>query len=215
MPLEINRSAIGYLLVSGIREQDQEKFHILMQQFLLGIKRAHLYQQVQELSVTDSLTEVFSRRYCLERFNEELERSKKLKLNFSFLMLDIDHFKSFNDQYGHLVGDAILKDTAKTIKENLRQIDLIGRYGGEEFSVILSETDKEQAKFAAERIRTAVESKQIKVYDEVLRVTVSIGISTFPDDAQDTQLLIDKADRALYQAKQTGRNKVCVYTAQM
>jgi len=211
MPLEINKAPAGYLAVSGVKEQDKERFYILAQQFLLGIKRAFLYQKVQELSVTDSLTEVLSRRFFLEKFDEELKRSKKLKYNLSFLMLDIDWFKKYNDTYGHLVGDAILKEICRCIKENLRQIDLIGRYGGEEFSIALSETNKEQAKFAAQRIRQAIETKNIKAYDEELRITVSIGISTFPDDAPDMQTLIDKADMALYQAKETGRNKICAY----
>ena len=108
-----------------------------------------------------------------------IKRCEKLKYNFAFLMVDIDHFKDYNDRYGHLVGDAILKEVARTIKENIRQIDLVGRYGGEEFSVILTETDKAGARFAAERIRQAIAQKEIKVYDETLKVTISIGISIF------------------------------------
>lgn len=211
LPLMIDMQTIGYLMAKDIKEQDYDKFHILTQQFLLGIKRALLYKKVQELTITDSLTQVFNRRYFLERFNEELMRSKKFNYKFSFLMADIDHFKNFNDRYGHLVGDAILKEVAKTIKNNTRQIDFIGRYGGEEFSIVLTETDKEKARFAAERFRQTVEQKQIRAYDENLKVTISVGISTFPDDAQDIQELIDKADTALYQAKHKGRNRVCVY----
>lgn len=211
LPLNIDKNTLGYLVANEIKEQDKERFYILAGQFLLGIKRAILYQKVQELAITDSLTGVFSRRYLLERFNEEMERSKKFKFNFSFLMIDIDHFKDYNDRYGHLVGDAILREISKTIKENIRQIDLVGRYGGEEFSVILSETDKYGARFVAERIRQAIEYGSIKVYDEDLKVTISIGISTFPDDAKDIQILIDRADWALYRAKQTGRNRVCVF----
>jgi len=207
-PLKINDQEFGHLLVKGIKDEDENKFNILSQQFLLGIKRSVLYQKVQELAITDGLTGAFSRRYWIERFQEELSRSKKFQYNLSFLMIDIDHFKNFNDCYGHLVGDAILKSTAETIKENLRQIDLIGRYGGEEFSVILTETNKEKAKLAAERIREAIEKKPIKVYDENLKITISIGISTFPDDAKDTINLIEIADRALYQAKENGRNRV-------
>ena len=125
-------------------------------------------------------------------------------------MVDIDHFKTFNDRYGHLVGDAILRSISDRIKENIRQVDLIGRYGGEEFSVILTETDKEGALLAAERIRRAVEANDINIYDESLKISVSIGIAVFPGDAVRPETLIEKADRALYQAKQTGRNKVCV-----
>jgi len=211
LPLEINKKPIGYLAASGIKEEDKEKFHILAQQFLLGIKRALLYKQVQELAITDTLTGIFTRRFYMQRFKEELERSLKFNLKFSFLMIDVDHFKDYNDEYGHLVGDVLLKEVSKTIKENIRQIDLMGRYGGEEFSLILVETDKEGAKFAAERIRQSLEARHIRAYDEDLKATISIGISTFPSDAKNADGLIEKADLALYKAKQTGRNKVCVH----
>lgn len=211
LPLMMRKKNIGYLVARDIKGTDLDKFHILAQQFLLGIKRAFLYKRLQEFTITDSLTQAFNRRYFLERFNEELERSKNFKYSFSFLMMDIDHFKDYNDRYGHLVGDAILKAVARTIRDNIRQIDFMGRYGGEEFSVILTETDKEKALFVAERIRQAVEAKNIRAYDEELKVTISIGISTFPADAADSRLLIDRADWALYQAKHKGRNRVCIY----
>ncbi len=210
-PLKINKTKIGYLAAEGIRQEEKEKFHILTYQFLLGVKRAFLYQRIQELAIIDSLTEVLSRRYWSERFNEEIQRSQKFKLNLACLMLDIDFFKNYNDRYGHLVGDAILKGIAKSIKENIREIDIIGRYGGEEFSVILTETTKDVARFAAERIRSAVVNKQLRAYDEELKITVSIGISVFPDDAKDLAGLVEKADQALYQAKKSGRNRVCVF----
>jgi diguanylate cyclase (GGDEF)-like protein len=213
LPLNIDKASLGYLVVSQIKEEEKDKFHILFQQFLLGIKRALLYQKVQELAIEDGLTGVFSRRYLLERMKEELERSRKFKLKFSFLMVDVDYFKSYNDRYGHLVGDAILKDIASVIKEGIRQIDLVGRYGGEEFSIILAETDKEQARFIAERIRQAIENRIIKVYDENLKVTISIGISVFPENADSVLTLIDKSDHALYRAKQTGRNRICIFGA--
>lgn len=209
IPLEIDKSPIGCLIAKGVPEEDKEKFNILAQQFVLGIKRAILYHRVAELAITDSVTGVLSRRYCLERFGQELERSKKFKYSFSFLMIDIDNFKIINDSYGHLVGDAVLKEIAKRIKENIRQIDLVGRYGGEEFSVILIETDKSQAKFAAERIRASIEEKYIGVYDENLKVTISIGICVFPADAHTAGAIIEKADHALYRAKQSGKNRVC------
>lgn len=210
-PLSIQDELIGNLAVDGLKEEDRERFYILSQQFLLGIKRAILYEGVQELSIIDSLTNVFNRRYYLERFAEELERSAKYKHVFSCLMVDIDFFKGFNDRYGHIVGDAILRELARTIQENMRQIDLLGRYGGEEFSIILSETDKEAASFASERIRRAIEEKRIKVYDEELKITVSIGVSTYPGDGKDMKTLIDKADSAMYRAKKGGRNRVCLY----
>ncbi len=210
-PLAMENEIAGYLIANGIEEKDKYRFQILAQQFLIVIKRALLYKKIQELAIMDGLTQVFSRRHFLERFKEEIKRSRKFKYSFSFLMVDIDRFKDFNDKYGHLVGDAILRETAKTIKDTVRQIDFVGRYGGEEFSIILAETDKGQAFLAAERIRQAIELRNIKVYDEELKVTISIGISTFPDDADDSFTLIEAADKALYLAKRTGRNRACAY----
>ena len=210
LPLNLEGNQIaGYLAVDRILETDKEKFGILAQQFLIGLRRALLYQKVQGLTITDVLTSVYCRRYFLERFSEELKRSKKNKLCLTFLMIDIDNFKQFNDRYGHLVGDAILRQVSKTISLAVRQIDFIGRYGGEEISVVLAETNKEQANFAAERIRQAIASQVIKVYDEELKATVSIGVSTFPSNALNMQDLIEMADQALYLAKETGKNKVC------
>lgn len=214
LPLVIEKETIGYLAASDVEGQDKDKFYILAQQFLAGLRGATLFKKVQGLTIIDSLTQIFNRRYFIERFNEELERSKKFKYSFSFLMLDIDHFKDFNDNYGHLVGDAILREITKTIKENIRQIDFMGRYGGEELSIILTETDKDHAHSACERLRQAIELRRFTVYDEDLKATVSIGVSTFPDDATDSAELIERADKALYQAKQAGRNRVCVYQAQ-
>jgi len=199
----------GYLAVDGISDSDKEKFGILAQQLLIGLRRALLYQKVQGLAITDSLTQVYCRRYFLERFSEELKRSRKNKLHLCFLMVDLDNFKQFNDRYGHLVGDTILRQVAKTIVDMVRQIDFIGRYGGEELAIVLAETDKEQANFAAERIRQAIETAVIKAYDEELKVTVSIGVSTFPDSTDHMRDLIEMADQALYLAKETGKNKVC------
>lgn len=209
IPLDGMENQISYLAFDGILEEDKDKLLILAQQFLIGLRRAIFYQKVSELAITDTLTQVYNRRYFLERFNEELRRSKKNKLRLSFLMIDIDNFKEYNDRYGHLVGDAILKEVSKTIRQMVRQIDFIGRYGGEEICVVLAQTDKEQANFAAERIRQGIASAVIKVYDEELKATVSIGVSTFPDNADLIKDLIEMADQALYLAKETGKNKVC------
>jgi len=210
VPLASSESKpLGYLALNRILEEDKDKLLILAQQFLIGLRRAILYQKVSELTITDTLTQVYNRRYFLERFNEELSRSKKNKLRLSFLMVDIDNFKQYNDRYGHLVGDAILRGVSKTILQTVRQIDFIGRYGGEELSIVLAETDRAQANFAAERIRQGIATAIIKVYDEELKVTVSIGVSSFPDNAGHIQDLIEMADQALYLAKETGKNKVC------
>ena len=207
-PLFAKKSIIGYLLIKGILQQDKDKFSILARQFALGLRRARLYGKIEELSITDSLTGAHTRRYCLERFAEEFQRAEKHNLRLTLLMADIDHFKRYNDKYGHLVGDVVLKEITKTIKLCIREIDLLGRFGGEEFIIIFPDTSKEGAVFVAERIRQEIEKQQIKAYDETLNGTISIGVATFPKDAVDYKELIDKADWALYRAKKMGRNRV-------
>jgi diguanylate cyclase (GGDEF)-like protein len=145
----------------------------------------------------------------MTRLNEEVDRARRLGLTFSVGMVDIDHFKECNDKYGHLVGDAVLKKISERLKNSVREVDMIARYGGEEFCIVLPETEKELATTVAERLRKSVESKHIKAFDEKVKMTVSVGISTFPQDGENAATLIDKADTALYKAKRKGRNSVC------
>ncbi|MFA4842559.1 MAG: GGDEF domain-containing protein [Candidatus Omnitrophota bacterium] len=211
IPLTLKQQVFGFVVARGIKAKDAAKFRIAVQQLLLGERRALLYRRVEEMAITDGLTASLNRRYLLERFNEEIVRSNKFRYKFSILMADIDHFKQYNDQLGHLVGDVVLREVSAVIRENTRQVDLVGRYGGEEFLIILTETGREGVGVAAERIRQAVEKRIIRAYDEDLRVALSIGVAVFPDDAAEAQGLIDKADQALYRAKETGRNRVCIY----
>lgn len=210
-PLLTEKSTIGYLVIKGISKENKKRFSILVRQFALGLRRVRLYEKIEKLAITDSLTKAYTRRYCLERFNEELQRAEKHNLRLSFLMADIDHFKKYNDKYGHLVGDVVLKEAAKAVKSCIREIDLLGRFGGEEFVIILPDTSKDGATFVAERIRQQIERQQIKAYDETLKVTISIGVATFPIDAKGHEELIDKSDWALYRAKKMGRNQVCTF----
>src|SRR3989338_6130039 len=184
---------------------------ILGQQFSLVLRRIRLYQQIEKLAITDSLTEMHTRRHIMERFEEELKRASMRNIQLSFLMIDVDHFKRINDEHGHLTGDQILREIAHLIRENVREIDIIARFGGEEFCVILPDTDSPGARYVAQRIREAVENKQITAYDTVVKTTVSIGMATFAKDGTTTSELVDKADKALYQAKQNGRNRVCTF----
>ncbi|MBD3264476.1 MAG: diguanylate cyclase, partial [Candidatus Omnitrophica bacterium] len=142
-------------------------------------------------------------------FNEEFERAKRFGLDLSFLMLDIDWFKKINDTYGHLVGDAVLREVARVIKENIREIDVAGRYGGEEFAVFLLETDKAGAIMVAERISSRISREVIKVFDESLTTTLSIGVASYPQNTLYPDVLIEVSDKALYKAKVSGKNRVC------
>ena len=210
--LTVEKKIIAVLLIEDLKETQRENFFILASQLSMELKKASLYENVERLSITDGLTEVYLRRYFTDRLSEEVERAKRHNLKFAILMLDLDHFKKCNDTYGHMVGDVVLKETASTIKENVREIDLVARYGGEEFSILLPDTDKENALQVAERIRKAIESKTIVAYDEALKETISIGISIYPIDSQKIVDLINKADKALYRSKQNGRNRVTTFS---
>jgi len=175
----------------------------------LCLERIHLYNQLQKLSIYDSLTKIYNRRYFMQRFSEEFERAKRFNLELSFLMVDVDHFKKINDTYGHLVGDAVLKEIANILNENLREMDFVGRYGGEEFSTLLLETDKAGAIMVAERLSSKISRQRIKVFDESLNLSVSVGVASFPQNALYSDVLVEIADKALYKAKVSGRNKVC------
>lgn len=208
VPLSSEKKLVGLLIIDNLPPVDFERFTILAMQFALEIKKVLLYETVEALAITDGLTGLFVRRYFFERLAEEVQRSKRYEFKFAFLMIDIDDFKRCNDTYGHLVGDVVLRDVGRIMKECVREIDLIARYGGEEFSVILPETNRQGAWLVAERIRKRIAENVFKAYDETLKITVSIGISVYPEDASDDRDLIERSDAALYAAKKAGKNVV-------
>ncbi|HAZ09707.1 MAG TPA: hypothetical protein DCY56_01185 [Candidatus Omnitrophica bacterium] len=208
IPLVSEEKIVGILYIENISKIYFENFMILSGQFAIELQKVILYKKVQEMAITDSLTEVSTRRYFLESFRGEIRRSMRRKSSMSFLMVDLDYFKEKNDKFGHLVGDVILREIAKILKSNLREIDMIGRYGGEEFSVVLAGIDKVGAFQVAERLRSSIEHSVFKAYDEKVSSTISIGIASFPEDGVDENTLIESADRALYKAKEDGRNRV-------
>ena len=164
--------------------------------------------QLEIMAITDGLTEVYNHRYFMEQIHEKFEKSKKQSTPLSLLMIDIDHFKTFNDNHGHMTGDLVLKEIAQILKSSCRGEDIVARYGGEEFSVILPGTDSHEAETVAEKIRTAVEKHQTSNGDEAQRVTVSIGLDTSREATDSVNDLISSADKALYRAKAQGRNRV-------
>ncbi len=211
IPMIIDNQPIGILAIEDLPTSDFEKFSILAAQFILEMRRITLYEKVEEMAITDGLSKAFAKRHITERLQEEFERSVRHNFNLSFVMIDIDYFKRYNDTYGHLVGDIVLRDMVTLLKGNTREVDLVGRFGGEEFCLVLPETKKEEAQLVSERIREMVEKHKFKAYDELTNVTVSIGIATYPQDCADVDALTENSDKALYQAKNTGRNKVCLF----
>lgn len=202
----------GYLAVKGLRDKDRETFMILANQFSLVLQRIRLYQELEKMATTDGLTGLYTRRAILEHLKNELKRATDRGIKTSVLMIDIDYFKKFNDNYGHMTGDRILHQIAGVIAGGIREIDVVGRYGGEEFLAVLPETDAKGAELVARRLREAVGKSEIRLQDHSLHITVSIGVATFPDHSASLPELLDQADQALYAAKESGRNRVCVWS---
>jgi len=165
--------------------------------------------RLEELSRTDGLTGLFNRRYFLDLCDLELERARRYRLPLSYLMVDIDFFKKVNDTHGHLGGDHVLAAVAALLRRELRREDAAGRYGGEEFAVLLPHTERPGALRTAERIRAIVEANPVAVEDFHVPVTVSVGVATGNGELPETfNVLVDAADQALYRAKREGRNRV-------
>ncbi|MCS7231202.1 MAG: GGDEF domain-containing protein [Elusimicrobiota bacterium] len=177
----------------------------------VALENAKLFKKVQEMSITDSLTGVFNRRYFEERLPEEIELARRYKSFLSLCILDIDYFKHYNDINGHLAGDKCLKKVAEIISTTLRSGDVVFRYGGEEFVVLLPATDKNGAFIACEKIRKNIETYPFEYREKQPsgKLTVSIGLSVYPVDATEKITLIKVADENLYRAKSSGKNKVC------
>ncbi len=213
IPLLSENRLAAILTVENLQTSELEKFLILSMQFALEIQKVLLYETVEKLAITDSLTGLYLRRYFYERLDEELQRSRRYKFEFAFLMIDIDDFKRTNDTYGHLVGDVILRELGHIIKESVREIDLVSRYGGEEFAITLPETGREGAMLVAQRIRRKIEEHLFRAYDETLKITISVGVSLYPHDSEEVNGLLEKADVALYDAKKLGKNVVCRFKA--
>ena len=171
-------------------------------------KLREAYDKLELIAITDGLTEVFNHRYLMEQIHERFSEARQKMTPLSLLMIDIDHFKAFNDNHGHMTGDLVLKEIACILKSNCRPGDIVARYGGEEFAVILPRTDSQKATIMAEKIRGAVENYRLSDGEPARRVTVSIGVSTRGIDAASVNDLISSADKALYQAKTSGRNRV-------
>lgn len=198
--LELLARVRSLLRIKDLNDQLQEKVEELEE----------AKEQLRQQAITDGLTDLYNYRHFKEQLLMELSRAKRHSLNISLIMLDIDHFKHYNDTNGHPAGDVVLRELAQLLKNNIRSIDIAVRYGGEEFALILLETGKSAAKIVAEKIRKLVEEHRFE-FEETQpegRITISTGVATFPDDAQDFDSLVKIADNRLYLAKQAGRNVI-------
>ncbi|MBU8894812.1 diguanylate cyclase [Corallococcus sp. H22C18031201] len=207
-------------LVAGSRkksvfEQDVLRMiEVIAIQAAQAVLRAQLYEQMERMATTDGLTGLLNHRTFQSRADEILAQARRYQRKCSIVLTDVDHFKSVNDTYGHPTGDLVLKGVARIIKSMARDTDVVARYGGEEFVLIMPETDVPGAKAIAERIREAVMAEVFQTEMGPLKVTMSLGVSTFPDNGLEKQQLIDLADQCLYHSKRNGRNQ-SVTVAQM
>lgn len=174
----------------------------------IAVQNARLYDQMKRMAITDAVTGLFSRRHFTDCGRTEVERARRYRRQLSVLMVDIDRFKRVNDTYGHNAGDQVLQAAAQNCRQALRVTDIVGRWGGEEFAILLPEADRDGAGLIAERIRRIMSESDIVLPDGPIRVTVSIGVATLSDECNTLESLIDQADRAMYMAKDAGRNKV-------
>lgn len=221
LPLICEEKNLGSIIAKSTSEQinskDIEYLTQLCTQISITINRANVYSEILKHATLDALTGFYNRRQLEERIKQEVANAKRQHAPLCGIMTDIDFFKSVNDTYGHAVGDLVLKNIAKVIRKQLREYDIAGRYGGEEFSILLPFTKIDEAKMVAERLRQAIENKVIDISKIVpdsdvktLKITVSLGIYEIKETDKEEDLL-RKADKALYEAKNTGRNKVVVY----
>lgn len=190
-------------------QEDIVRLDTLVPSIAMSLENLHIRETMHILASTDGLTGLWNHRRMQDVLRDEVRRSARYHHPISILMLDVDSFKSFNDTYGHPQGDQMLRSVSNALTATVRNTDFVGRYGGEEFIIVLPETAKHDACKLAERVRRAVETNAfVMVNDLAVHRTVSIGVATYPEDALNAQELVQRADEALYQAKRTGKNKV-------
>lgn len=217
VPLKYKRDILGVMNCSrtaknGFTEDEIRLITLVANQIALSVENAKLYTKTRELSVRDELTNLYNRRHFQQVMQMEWKRATRFKRPLSLLMIDIDNFKAFNDNFGHLEGDRALKIITALLAKNLREVDTIARFGGEEFVVLLPDTDKGGAMVVGEKLRHLVESERLdEGRVQVASLTISVGVSSYLSDAKEMDDLIDHADVALYEAKDGGRNRVVIY----
>jgi two-component system cell cycle response regulator len=223
IPFNLDRKSGGLFFLRTERservltKEDAEFAEVAIRAAVAAIRRAQALESTQadnrrleELATTDALTRLLNRRALLDRISVEVDRARRFKSHLSLLMVDIDHFKAINDRYGHLVGDAVLRQLAAMLASLARTIDVVARYGGEEFIVILPETMLDGAIIFAERMRERAERHVFDIgAKQPIHLTCSVGVATFPSPrVASTEDLFARADEALYRAKSGGRNQV-------
>jgi diguanylate cyclase (GGDEF)-like protein len=216
VPLIIHNKPVGIVrldsyLPDRFTKEDLRFLKTIGDVSAVALENAQLYDRVEDLAIRDSLTGLYLRRHMMERLNEEVNRHLRRDQKMAFIMIDLDLFKKYNDQFGHMAGDLVLKHLGTLIQEHFgKPGNLTCRFGGEEFCIVLPDCGKKKAVEAAEALVKQVEKDGITLRREKTRITISAGVAGFPDDAKTKEDLLHKADDALYEAKRKGRNRVCV-----
>jgi diguanylate cyclase (GGDEF)-like protein len=218
LPLPSGDKCLGVMLlnrtgVDAFSFEDVGLFHIIANQVASAVGNAVLYRKTLDLAIYDELTGLYNRRMLERRLEMEWERAQRFGTTLTCIMVDVDHFKQFNDEHGHLVGDQVLRHAGQLVLGLVRKVDTVARFGGEEFSILLPRTEKREAYAVAEKLRHTVESKPTTVGKDgkSLAVTISVGVASTEDGPGSATELIDMADNALLLAKSSGRNRVVEY----
>jgi diguanylate cyclase (GGDEF)-like protein len=210
VPLVVSRETIGVINLCHSEEEAFDKgdlrlLALIANQASGAIQRLLLFDRIREMAITDDLTALYNRRHFQEALDREIERSRRYGTPFSLVFLDVDEFKRYNDAHGHPAGDQALKELAQILRGWARSTDLLARFGGEEFVILLPCTERGQAAVAAERLRRKIEAH---AFPRRKRLTVSVGVAAFPADGERGEELLALVDQALYRAKQAGRNRI-------
>jgi diguanylate cyclase (GGDEF)-like protein len=213
-PMIIDSKPLGIIRVDSPHEEaftphELRILDIIGELAAVALENSRLYRRTEELAIKDSLTGLYVHRYFMERLDEEVKRSLRSGNPFALLMLDIDDFKSFNDENGHIAGDAILQNVGVVLREKASAGDTVARYGGEEFVFLILNRDKDSVIRTADEIRKKIQETPVILRRKKCAVTVSVGVAMFPEDARLRDDIILEADRALYRAKAEGKNRVC------
>jgi len=216
-PIVSRGKLLGFLNLDAatpnfFKNEHLHRLHAFANQAAVAIQNAQLYEEMEQLAITDSLTGLYNRRFFYAFAENEIERSKRYHKDLSMIMMDIDHFKNVNDRFGHQVGDQVLENVAKICLSILRKVDVMCRFGGEEFLVLLPETERKEAENAADRMCRAISDSKVISEGSEVKITVSIGVAQLDKDHDSLDKLILLTDKALYAAKDAGRNCVRVFT---
>jgi len=226
--VELKKAGLKYITTFSLSSRQsgvlawsggKSPYHIARQLELLRphaldlVENAESYERVEEMSYTDNLTGLSNQRYFHKRLHEEIDRAKRYQRSLALIIFDVDDLKRINDSYGHLAGDTILRRLGQILRSSIRAIDIIARYGGDEFCVIMPEADQVTCKRFMDRLQLKISSSKFRIneHDEDLNCTISLGGAIFPDHADDAEKLIFAADMALLKAKESGRNKFLLY----